>query len=171
LTKPARAPLDLVLRPAGAMDIPAIRRLHALSFAALAADRHSARQIAAHTRLTESPEYEPDLMQSHLVLALSPTGEVVASAGWIAVPEAAGTARIRKVFVHPSLARHGLATRLVEDAERRALAAGHVRLAVRANLNAVPLYLKLGYQPTGEGMMSTPDGVELPVVFMAKVGA
>jgi putative acetyltransferase len=162
--------LDLVLRPAKAADVAAIRRLHALSFAALAADRHSASQISAHTRLIESPEYEDDLMRSHLVLALSPAGEVVASAGWIAVPEAAGTARIRKIFVHPSLARQGLATRLVEDAEHRARAAGHSRLTVRANLNAVPLYLKLGYRPTGDGVMATPDGVDLPVVFMAKFG-
>jgi putative acetyltransferase len=76
-------------------------------------------------------------LQSHLVLALSAPSEIVASAGWIAVPDEPGTARVRKVFVHPSLARRGLATRLILDAERRALAAGYARLMVRANLNAV----------------------------------
>lgn len=89
-------------------------------------------------------------------------------AGWIAAPEEPGTARIRKVFVHPSLARRGLATRLVLDAGRRALVAGYTRLMVRANLNAVPLYRRLGYPPLRDGGMTTPDGVDLPVMFMTK---
>jgi putative acetyltransferase len=163
--------LEIVLRSAEAADLAAIARLHAFAFATLAAGQHSAEQIAAHTRLTEAPDYESDLLRSHLAVALSAAREIVASTGWIAVPEAPGTARIRKVFVHPSLARRGLATRLVLDAERRALAAGHARVMVRANRNAVPLYLKLGYRPLGEGVMTTPDGVNLPVVFMEKPAA
>ena len=90
------------------------------------------------------------------------------TAGWIAVVEEPGTARIRKVLVHPSRARQGLATRLVLDAECRALAAGYPRIVVRANLNAVPFYLKLGYHPLRNGVMTTPSGIDLPVVFMAK---
>src|ERR1700730_261671 len=62
-------PLDLTLRPADIVDIAAIARLHALAFATLAADRHSAQQIASHTRLTAAPEYERELLQSHLGLA------------------------------------------------------------------------------------------------------
>ena len=102
------------------------------------------------------------------MLALSAENEIVATAGWIAMPEEPGTARIRKIFLHPSWARRGLASRLVLDAERRALAAGHTRLMVRANLNAVPLYRTLGHQPLGEGVMTAPGGIGLPVVFTAK---
>ncbi len=163
--------LDIVLRTAENADVPAIRRLHALSFSTLASGEHSPAQIAAHTALTELPEYEIDVLRSHLMLALSPAGEIVATAGWIAVPEEPGTARLRKVFVHPSWARRGIASRLVQDAERRALDAGYPRMVVRANRNAVPLYRKLGYEPLREGVMSTPGGIELPVVFMKKAAA
>ena len=160
--------LDIVLRAAEAADLPAIQRLHALSFAMLATGEHSPAQIAAHTELTQSLEYETDVLCSHLVLALTPAGDVVATAGWIAVPDEAGTARIRKVFVHPDWARRGLASRLVQDAEHRALEAGYPRVIVRANRNAVPLYRRLGYEPLREGVMAAPGGVELPVVFMDK---
>jgi GNAT superfamily N-acetyltransferase len=166
-----QVPLDIVLRAAEAADLPAIRRLHALSFAALASGEHNPAQIAAHTALTEGPEYETDVLRSHLMLALTSADEIVATAGWIAAPEEPGTARIRKVFVHPAFARRGLASRLVQDAEQRAQAAGYPRLIVRANRNAVPLYRKLGYAPLSEGVMAAPGGIDLPVVFMEKAAA
>src|SRR5215813_3038352 len=102
---PGEMALNIVLRAAEPADLPAIRRLHARSFAILAIGEHSAAQIAAHTELTETPEYGTDVLRSHLVLALTPAGEIVATAGWIEVPEEPGAARIRKVFVHPGWAR------------------------------------------------------------------
>ena len=39
---------------------------------------------------------------------------------------------------------------------------------MRANLNAVPLYLKLGYRTLGEGGMDAGGGITLPVHFMEK---
>lgn len=158
--------LSLSFRPARGGDLDAVRSLHALAFAALAASHHSAAEILAHTRLTEAPDYIADLSESHLILALKPCGEIVASAGWIGVAEEPGVARVRKVFVHPSLARRGLASFLVRDAERRATAAGYTKMIVRANLNAVPLYAKLGYRPLRSGSMATLSGVALPVLFM-----
>jgi putative acetyltransferase len=143
---------DLALRPYGESDLDSVRALHALAFERLAAGHHSAADLAA----------------SHLVLAVQAEGAVLATTGWIAVPDDAGTARIRKVFVHPDLARRGIASRLVRDAEGRAAAAGHHRLVVRANINAVPLYLKLGYRTLREGDMEAGGGIVLPVHFMAK---
>ena len=46
-------------------------------------------------------------------------GALLGSAGWLGQGE--GVGRIRKVFVHPSAARRGLATRLVRAAEDRPL--------------------------------------------------
>jgi len=158
----------IALRGAEVADLPAIQQLHALSFAALARCEHDPAQIAAHTTLTQTPEYVADVLRSHLMLALGPTGEIIATAGWIAVPEEPGTARIRKVFVHPNWARRGLASQLVRDAEQRAHAAGYPRMIVRANRNAVPLYRNLGYEALCEGVMDAPGGIDLPVVFMEK---
>jgi putative acetyltransferase len=159
---------DLALRPYGESDLDSVRALHALAFERLAAGHHSAVQLAAHTAMTRSTAYAADLAASHLVLAVQADGAVLATTGWIAVPDDAGTARIRKVFVHPDLARRGIASRLVRDAEGRAAAAGHHRLVVRANINAVPLYLKLGYRTLREGDMEAGGGIVLPVHFMAK---
>lgn len=56
-------------------------------------------------------------------------------------------------------------------AENAAIAAGRTHLTVRANLNAVPLYAKAGYARLSEGMMPTPTGAELPVVYMERSAA
>lgn len=163
--------LDVTLRPLMPDDLAEVGRLHARAFAALAATHHTPVQIAAHTALTGAPDYADDLRRSHLTLAVSAIGGIVGSAGWIAVAEEPATARIRKVFVDPALARRGLATRLVSAAEAQALAQGHRRLIVRANVNAVPLYQRLGYVSMRSGTMDTPDGVALPVAFMTKTPA
>ena len=128
-------------------------------------DRMQEGTLAAMTRSTA---YAADLAASHLVLAVQRGGAVIATTGWIAVPDEAGTARIRKVFVHPDLARRGIASHLIRHAEARAEAAGYGRLIVRANINAVPLYRKLGYRTLREGEMDAGGGVVLPVHFMAK---
>ena len=159
---------EFTLRPYGEGDLEAVRTLHALAFESLAAARHTRAQLAGHTAMTHGAAYAADLAASHLMLALRADGAVIATAGWIAVAEEVGTARIRKIFVHPDIARRGLASHLVRDAEARAVAAGHRRIIVRANLNAVPLYLKLGYRTLGEGGMDAGGGITLPVHFMEK---
>jgi putative acetyltransferase len=158
---------DLALRPMAEADIAPVRALHNRSFAALAQAHHTAAQIAAHEAAIAAPDYADDLRRSNIMLALCGS-EIVATAGWLAVADEPGTARIRKVFVDPALARRGLASRLVRDAEDRARAAGHTRIIVRANLNAVPLYAKLGYVRLRDGTMEVAPGIALPVVFMAK---
>ena len=153
-------------RPYAEADEAQVRALHAAAFRALAAGHHDEAQIAAHEALIRAAAYTSDLAASHLALAFDEAGRLAGTAGWIAAQGRPGFARIRKVFVRPDLARRGLATALVRDAEARARAAGFPRLTVRANVNAVPLYARLGYVGTGEGAMATPKGVDLPVVFM-----
>jgi putative acetyltransferase len=160
----------IALQPMTEADIPAVKALHIRSFAALARDEHTQGQIAAHVATIQAADYERDLQRSHLVLAWGADGALLGTAGWLAVADEPATARIRKVFVDPGAARRGLATRLVADAEARARAAGHRRFVVRANVNAVRLYLKLGYAPVRAGTMEVAGGVMLPVVFMEKKG-
>jgi putative acetyltransferase len=159
---------DLERRPYGEDDLDAVRALHALAFEILAAPLHSSEQLAAHTAMTRDAAYAADLAASHLMLALRADHSIVATAGWIAVPAEPDTARIRKIFVHPDLARRGIASLMVRDAEARAQAKGHRRIVVRANLNAVPLYRKLGYHTLREDKMEAEDGILLPVHFMEK---
>lgn len=158
---------NMDLRPYTASDAAAVRGLHAAAFRALAADRHSPAQIAAHEALIMASDYADDLARSHLLLAFHGMQGLVATAGWLAMDDRPGTARIRKVFVHPAMARRGLASAMVRQAETAARAAGFPDLFVRANINAVPLYEALGYRPLEAGLM--PAGSEnLPVLYMEK---
>lgn len=149
-------------------DLPAVRALHALAFRVLAAGQHDAAQIAAHENLIHADDYAADVARSHLILAReTDSGRLIGTAGWLAMDDRPRTARIRKVFVHPDLARRGLATRLVQAAEQAAAAAGYPNLFVRANINAVPLYEKLGYRAESRAAMPAGDQV-LPVLYMSR---
>ncbi len=148
-------------------DLPAVRALHALAFRQLAASHHDATQIAAHEALIAAEDYAVDVARSRLILARHNGTELIATAGWLPMLERPGTARIRKVFVHPGWARRGLATALVQAAEQAAVAAGYPHFFVRANINAVPLYVSLGYRAEAEGVMPA-GGAELPVVYMSR---
>jgi putative acetyltransferase len=159
---------DLALMPLTAAGLEAVRALHARSFEVLAARQHSPEQIAAHVRSIREPGYADELLACHIMLAVLPEGELAATAGWNPVADRPNTARIRKVFVRPDLARRGLGRRMVLDAEARARVAGHEHLIVRANVNAVPLYRALGYREDEAGTMAVAGGVELPVVYMSK---
>lgn len=149
-------------------DVPAVRALHAASFAALARDWHTPAEIAGHLAWIAAEAYADELARCRMTLAWR-DGELVATAGWMALTETPDAARIRKVFVHPRAARRGLGSLLVRRAERAARWAGRYRLIVRANVNAVPLYARLGYVPTGHDAMVVADGVRLPVVMMEKL--
>ena len=159
---------DISIRAMTDADVAAVCDLHARSFAVLARDAHSAVQIEAHVALIRAPAYLADLRGANLLLAVSADGAIVGSAGWQAMPDRDRTARIRKVFVDPGMARRGLGRRLVEAAEREARASGLRDVFVRANVNAVPLYRALGYRDVEAGAMPVADGVTLPVVFMRK---
>ena len=158
---------ELAFRAMIEADIDVVRDLHARSFAGLAGAQHSPAQIAGHLALIADDPYADDLRRCHVGLALD--GErIVATAGWIEVLEQISTARIRKGFVDPAMARRGLGSRMVRRAESEAYRAGYRRLIVRANLNAVPLYETLGYVTMAEAQMPVPGGIELPVMMMEK---
>ncbi|HEY4133598.1 MAG TPA: GNAT family N-acetyltransferase [Alphaproteobacteria bacterium] len=156
------------LRSYAADDLSAVRALHRLSFARLATPRYAPAQVAAHDALIDTEDYAADLARSHLQVAELPGLRIVGTAGWVALAEEPGTARIRKLFVSPAVARRGLATRLLSQAEGAAKAAGHSHFLLRAYLNAVPFYEAQGYRADQPGVMALADGLEMPVLFMSK---
>ena len=161
----------IALRAITATDVPAVRELHARSFTELAREHHSEIEIAAHAALIFSADYADELAGANISLAIDPTGRIVATAGWQAMADRADTARIRKVFVDPGMARRGLGRHMVEDAEMRARRCGFADFYVRANINAVPLYRVLDYREIEAGVMMVGSAVALPVVYMEKTRA
>ena len=162
MTPPAPSPL---LRPLAEGEVPALAALHAAAFAALSTAAYPARLVPAYAAMLHAPAYAAEVAESDVWVAAEGAA-LLGSAGWLG--EADGTARIRKVFVHPGHARQGLATRLVRAAEDRARAAGHARFRLRAYLNAVPFYESLGYAADRPGERTLPDGQSFPVLFMRK---
>ncbi|MBB5695034.1 GNAT family N-acetyltransferase [Muricoccus pecuniae] len=152
------------LRPLRPEEMPALAALHAASFAALAT-AYPPDLVPPYLAMLRAPDYAPEVLASDPWVA-ERDGALLGSAGWAG--QANGEARIRKVFVHPSAARQGLATRLVRAAEERARAAGHRRFVLRAYLNAVPFYESLGYRADRPGERPLPGGLSMPVMFMRK---
>jgi GNAT superfamily N-acetyltransferase len=162
---------NIILRSATRGDVALVRELHARSFAELAREHHSEVEIAAHVALIQSPQYADELAGANLALAIDAMGRIVATAGWQPMADRAATARIRKVFVDPALARRGIGRLMVGDAETRARQSGCEDFFVRANINAVPLYRRLGYRDIEAGVMKVGPAVSLPVVYMEKTRA
>ena len=164
-----RSSLDFDIHPYSDTWAPAVRALHVASFTVLARGQHDDAQMAGHAALVCAADYAADLARSHMMLALEGDGRLAATAGWLGAGN--GIARIRKVSVRPDLARRGLARAMLGLAENAAIAAGHTHLTLRASLNAVPLYAKAGYSIVSEGTILTPNGAELPVVYMERCTA
>jgi len=59
----------------------------------------------------------------------------------------AGNERIDLLYVHPSAARQGVASALLDAIEKLALARGAKHLLVDASDNAAPLFAQRGYEP------------------------
>ena len=77
-------------------------------------------------------------------------------------------AKIRAFFVHPTWARHGIGTRILELCEQAARAEGFARAEMGATLTGVPFYRRHGYVE-GEPMdLPLANGEVLPIVKMTK---
>lgn len=158
-----------ILRPFAAVDLEATVAMQCRAVDVLGRTHYTADDIALLLAAMREPGYPADLFGNDLWLAVDGDGTILGSAGWGRAAGADGGARgrIRKVFVEPGIAGRGLGRILVEAAEGRARAAGLRGFVVRANLNAVPFYERLGYRTTGPGGMLA-AGREVAMTMMEK---
>jgi GNAT superfamily N-acetyltransferase len=77
-------------------------------------------------------------------------------------------AKIRAFFVHPSWARRGIGSLILETSERAAQSAGFTRLEMGATLSGVPFYLAKGYDTLENLEVPLSSGESLPIVRMRK---
>ena len=77
-------------------------------------------------------------------------------------------ARIRAFFVHPSWARRGIGSRILQVCEAAAATAGFSRLEMGATLTGVPLYRARGYVEGHRREVPLRPGLSLPIVHMVK---
>jgi GNAT superfamily N-acetyltransferase len=166
-TGPANPSLDerLTLRPIGADDYSSLRYLHATSLRAQTLDVLSDEEVAAFIRLVYSPAYTALLMKEEVYGAWI-DGELIGTVSWHAAGSGGSTASIGGIFVrHPRL---GIGRRLLAEAEARARQCGFERLSACATANAVPFFLKSGYEKVSRGVRSLSFDCVLPVTFVKK---
>ena len=77
-------------------------------------------------------------------------------------------AKIRAFFIHPSWARRGIGSMILEACENAAVAAGFSRFEMGATLTGVPLYQARGYVALENLEVPLANGESLPIVRMEK---
>ena len=77
-------------------------------------------------------------------------------------------AKIRAFFIHPSWARRGLGTKILEACESAARQAGFKRYEMGATLTGVKLFAARGYIPMRKIEISIGEGLTLPILHMEK---
>jgi GNAT superfamily N-acetyltransferase len=151
----------------GVDDISSVRYVHGSAFQILSGEYHTQEESAAFSDMIRRPEYGREVLTNNVVGAWIDR-EMVGTAGWCPGDNRCKTARIRQVFVGPLFAGTGIGRLLLMDAENRALKAGFQFFSVRAAVSTVPFYEKLGYLVSSHGVLPTPNGVGMPIVFMRK---
>jgi len=77
-------------------------------------------------------------------------------------------AKIRAFFVHPTWARRGIGSMILEACENAALAEGFTRFEMGATLTGVPFYQARGYACLENLEVPLANGESLPIVRMEK---
>lgn len=159
-------PAGIEIRQLGIDDFPAVRYLHGTVLRAQTADALSEAEIAGFASLVHSPVYSDLLREENEIFSAWFAGELLGTAAWRINADDGTQARIGFVF-----ARHsgfGIGSRLLAEAEARALAWGFDRLTSFTTLNAVPFFQKRGYAVVSRGVKVFSPVCALPVAFLAK---
>ncbi|HTV93919.1 MAG TPA: GNAT family N-acetyltransferase [Verrucomicrobiae bacterium] len=177
------------IRTATREDVTELERLIEASVRLLQADDYSAEQIEA----AMSGVYGVDtalIDDGTYFVAQIPAGETqpamaVGCGGWsrrktlfggdqwhgregLLLDPARDAAKIRAFFVHPSWARRGIATLILDACERAAFAAGFRRLEMAATLTGVKFYEARGYDRRESLAVPLGEGRSIEVVRMEK---
>jgi predicted N-acetyltransferase YhbS len=129
---------------------------------------------------------DSQLIQDETYFVAESEGQVVGCGGWSKrqtlyggdrgkKPEAdqlldpsVDAAKIRAFFVHPTWARKGIGSQIMNQCERAALEAGFKTIEIIATLAGEPLYHRFGYQTLQQFEIALPNKSMLPVIRMFK---
>jgi putative acetyltransferase len=129
----------LALRPFLAADTPLLAAIFAASVEELTGDDYDAGQQAAWAALADDETAFAERLAGQLTLIATMDGAPVAFASL------RGNDHIDMLYVHPAVARQGVATSLVDALEKLARARGAAKLTVDASDTAKAFFDKLGY--------------------------
>ncbi|APW96297.1 N-acetyltransferase [Halobiforma lacisalsi AJ5] len=140
--------MELAVREAVAGDAHDVRDVHLTSIEGLAGQAYTDEQIRAWAHDRDPEQYPIDSEKT--VFLVAEHDEEIVGFGWMK-PNADDYFRadidgeITAIYVHPTVARNGIGTRIYDELEARAVRAGITSLGLWASLNAVPFYQAQGY--------------------------
>jgi GNAT superfamily N-acetyltransferase len=153
----------VALRRARDADRDAIWRVHTASIRALCAGWYGAREIEVWVARLTPAVYRAAIL-SRVMLVADREGEVV---GFGQLD--AGRREIEAIYVVPTLARHGVGSRLLRALEDVARRQGIGRLHLCASLNAETFYAAHGYRVVQRERHRLTDAASLDCLRMDKV--
>jgi GNAT superfamily N-acetyltransferase len=180
------------IRKATAADTPRLREVIEASVRGLQAEDYSPAQMEAALKSVYGVDSQLIADGTYLVAEILDSNqdsesnpEIVGCGGWskrktlyggdqFAAREdslldpARDAARIRAFFVHPSWARRGIGSRILEACEDAARGAGFTRLEMGATLSGVAFYQAKGYAALENLEAPLGNGEALAIVRMAK---
>jgi putative acetyltransferase len=130
---------ELALRPFLPADTPILATIFAASIEQLTADDYDAGQQAAWAALADDEPALAERLSRQLTLVATVDGEPVGFASL------RGKDHIDMLYVHPAVARRGVATSLVDALEKLASARGAAELTVDASDTAKAFFDRRGY--------------------------
>lgn len=171
------------IRLATTADLPALRELIPLSVRALSPAHYSEVQIESAIRYVFGPDTQ--LLADGTYFIAEAEHALVGCGGWSRrrtlyggdqmkagedplLDPATEAARIRAFFVHPSWARRGVGSAILEACFGAAREAGFRHLELMATLPGVPLYRAFGFEVDEAVETVLPDGVAVPFVRMVR---
>jgi GNAT superfamily N-acetyltransferase len=175
--------MTIRIRPAVFSDIPALRTLIDTSVRGLQAQHYTPSQI--ERALATVYGVDTQLIADGTYFVAETESLIVGCGGWSKRKTLYGgdqwtgreaalldplqdAAKIRAFFIHPSWARRGIGTLILEACEDAALAAGFARFEMGATLTGVLLYQARGYVALENLEVPLGDGESLPIVRMEK---
>jgi N-acetylglutamate synthase-like GNAT family acetyltransferase len=184
--------MNIHIRKATMADVPRLREVIEASVRGLQAQDYSPAQIEGALQSVYGVDSQLIADGTYLVAEAfdfqsqdSQKPEIVACGGWSKRKTLYGgdqfaaredslldpkqdAAKIRAFFVHPTWARNGIGTMILEACESAAMEAGFTRLEMGATLSGVAFYRAKGYAEIGRQKAPLSNGETLEIVRMAK---
>jgi len=171
------------LRQAVLDDVPALERLIPESVRTLQSGDYTPEQMEAALGTVFGVDRQ--LIRDGTYFVVQDQGTIIACGGWskrrtpfgsdhtpakddAMLDPAREAAKIRAFFVHPSHARRGIGTKLLDACEAASKAHGFTRLELTATVTGEHLYARHGFQATDRFEVPLTNGLGLPVVRMSK---
>lgn len=138
------------LREATPADVEAIRAVHYEAITGLGPAAYDEAQVAAWAEGCAVADYSAVGDEGVYFVVAEDERGVLAFGSLRLAPRDDADADVTAVYVHPSVAREGVGSAVLEALERRTHDRGAETLALTASLNAVPFYEARGYRRVGE---------------------